>query len=75
MGDKLGAETFDDIRELLWRYGAVHFEDYAKTKPFPTRIDYPGSPKAPEVIEAKSWESVTLEEMVSPEVRALLQGV
>ena len=74
LSDKLSAELLDDMRELLWRYGAVHFQDYAKTTQFPIRIDYPGAPKGPQVIDAKSWESVTLDEMVSPEVRALLQA-
>jgi hypothetical protein len=57
---------------LAWRYTAVHFKR-GKDEPFPDRIPRPGVP-APEVYDGPTWETVTLEDIVSPEVLALLQG-
>lgn len=68
--DHIAAEHLSDFRELLWRYTAVHFEG-GKTIPFPQRITHPGD----EPVEAgPTWETVTIDDMVPPEIRKLLRG-
>jgi hypothetical protein len=74
LGDKIAAEQLYEQRKLGWRYTAVHFEG-GKDIPAPEPIAYPGAVKTEQAATAQSWESVTLEDLVSPEVRALLQGV
>lgn len=70
VGDHIAAEQLSDIRELLWRYTALHFEG-GKNLPFPERVVHPGAePAAP----GKTWATVSLDEMISPEVRDLLKG-
>lgn len=61
------------LRRIYWRYGVIHFEGGAQV-PFPEDIDYPGRAKPAGEIEAKAWETVTLDELVPPEVRELLRG-
>jgi len=73
LGDKINAEILFDLRKLLWRYTAVHFEG-GREWPFPEQIPYPGSVRSDAAQAAKNWEEVTTEELVSPEVRALLRG-
>lgn len=63
------ASQLDDVRELLWRYTAVHFER-GKDMPFPRPVPRPWlNESVPEPPKA-----LTLEEAIPPEVRALLQG-
>lgn len=69
LGDKIAAHQLLATQELVWRYTAMHFERGAD-QPFPQLISYPGS----EGSEAPQEKPKTLEELVSPEVRALLQG-
>jgi hypothetical protein len=72
VGDKLAAETLTDLRTLLHRYVSVHFEGGADL-PFPEPIDYPGRGATTDEA-AKTWETVTIDELISPEVRALMEG-
>lgn len=67
-GDHLTAELVSDLRELLWRYTAVHFKNGAKA-PFPQRITHPGEP---EPDDGPTWETVEFDDIVTPEVLALL---
>jgi hypothetical protein len=69
VGDHLGAELLSELRELLWRYTAVHFEG-GRDIPFPVRVTHPGITTETPV----SWSTVELDDMVSPQVRALLRG-
>lgn len=72
-GDDLTLEVFNELREINWRYTALHFEG-GKNIAFPQRLNrqiLTAPPEAP----VKNWETVTLEELaISPEVRALLQN-
>lgn len=52
----------------------MYFEG-GRALPFPQRIPYPGMATTEHEETAASWETVTVDELVSPEVRALLQGV
>lgn len=70
IGDKIAAEQLYEQRKLGWRYTAIHFVGGAEAD-FPEPIEYPGTQKP---VPAKSWETVTLDEMVSPEVRQFLKG-
>lgn len=69
VGDKIAAETLNDLRDLLWRYVAVHFKDGVDV-PRPEPIDYPGRAAT---TGAQGWETATLEDLMTPEVRALLK--
>lgn len=71
LGDKIAAEQLDVDRRIEWRYTAVHFEGGTDI-PFPEPTDYPGRDATDDA--AKTWETVTIDELVSPEVRALLEG-
>lgn len=71
ISDKIAAEILYGVRELLWRYTAVHFVGGTEAD-IPEPIQYPGRDPGP--TPGKSWETVTLDEMVSPEVRAFLKG-
>lgn len=73
ISDKIAAEQLYEQRKLGWRYTAVHFEG-GKDIPVPQPISYPGAVKTEQAATAQSWESVTIDDLVSPEVRALLQG-
>jgi hypothetical protein len=73
LGDKIAAEHLYTLQELVWRYTAVHFRDGAEM-PFPQRIPYPGAPTRADVEMKRGWETATIDDLVSPEVRALLQG-
>lgn len=73
LAEKIAAEQLYEERKLGWRYGAVHFQG-GKDYPFPEPIDYPGRALPAEAAVSHTWESATLDELVSPEVRALLQG-
>ncbi|MCB1287424.1 MAG: hypothetical protein KDB47_06955 [Mycobacterium sp.] len=66
----IAAEQLSDMRELLWRYTAVHFKN-GGDMPFPSRVPHPGeTPAEP----GPTWETATIEQMVPPEIRALLRG-
>lgn len=69
IGDKIAAENLYEQRKLGWRFTAVHFEG-GKDVPVPQPIDYPGAVKTEQAATAQSWESATLDELISPEVRA-----
>ncbi len=73
LGDKITAELLYDVRQLLWRYTALHFEG-GKDANFPEPIAYPGAAMTDQAKVAKNWSTVTVDEMVSPEVRKLLRG-
>lgn len=72
IAEHLAAETLFELRKLGWRYGAVHFVDGDKV-PYPERIDRPGIEK-PETYDGPTWETATVDELISPEVRALMRG-
>jgi hypothetical protein len=64
------AELLSDFRELLWRYRAIHFVG-GKDVPYPDRIPRPeAEPDEPAV----TWATVELDDMMSPQVRAMMQG-
>lgn len=67
IGDRIGAEQLYALRELVWRYTALHFKG-GKDRPFPEPIPYPGAakPAKPGLVLG------TVDEMVSPQVRKLL---
>lgn len=69
VGDKIAAETLNDLRDLLWRYVAVHFKDGVDA-PHPEPIDYPGRGGT---TDAQAWEAATIEDLMTPAVRALLK--
>lgn len=69
--DELILELINELREINWRYTAIHFVG-GKETPFPQRITRQSLEEVPEVVP--TWESVTIDELVSPEVRALLQS-
>lgn len=73
LGDKIGAEQLGVLRELRWHYRARHFVGGAET-PYPTPVDYPGRPRPAPRPAAHSWETATIDDIVSPQVRALLRG-
>lgn len=69
--DELTLELINELREINWRYTAIHFEG-GKETPFPQRIT---RQTLKEVVEVgATWETVTIDELISPEVRALLQS-
>lgn len=70
LGDQIAAHQLLAMQELVWRYTAMHFE-HGPDQPFPQLVPYPGS----EGSEPPPDKPKTLEELVSPEVRALLQGI
>lgn len=72
IGDHLAAESLHELRKLGWRYTAIHFQR-GKDQPFPERIPRPGV-EAPEPYAGPTWETVTFEELISPEVLELLRG-
>lgn len=74
LGDKIAARQLDELRDLVWRYRAIHFVG-GKEIPFPDPITFPGAVQSDHDVTVHSWATVTLDELVSPEVRALLQGV
>lgn len=70
VAEHLAAEQLYELRKIGWRYAAINFKD-AINIPFPKPITRPGV----EVVDhdsAETWATVSLEEMVSPEVIALL---
>lgn len=69
LGDKLSAEQLYETRKLLWRYTALHFEG-GKDQPFPEHIDYPGAAITDKQKMALSWQTATVDQLISPEVRA-----
>lgn len=73
LGDKIAAEQLVTLREIEWRYTAIHFKGGAD-RPYPQPITYPGKVLPDKVAVAKSWETATIDELVSPQVRALLKG-
>lgn len=73
IGDKIAAENLYSLRDLTWHFKARNFQEGGK-QPFPQRIPYPGMATTEHEEAAASWETVTIDELVSPEVRALLQG-
>lgn len=70
--DHIAAEQLYELRKLGWRYTALHFER-GKDEPFPERIPRPGV-EPPEKYDGPTWETATLEDIVSPEVLELLRG-
>ena len=69
VGDRMSAEyaaaQLDEMRELVWRYTALHFER-GKDVPFPKPVPRPW-------LEEEAYEppkALTLEEAIPPEVRA-----
>jgi hypothetical protein len=72
IADHIAAEELYELRKLAWRYTAIHFER-GKNEPFPERIPRPGVP-APEKYDGPTWETATIEDIVSPEVLELLRG-
>jgi hypothetical protein len=73
LGDKIAAEQLYEQRKLDWRYTAIHFEGGANAD-FPEPIPYPGAAMTDQAKAAKSWATATIDDLVSPEVRALLRG-
>lgn len=71
-GDHIAAEHLSDFREYLWRFTVVHFEG-GKDIPFPDRVPHPGIEDV-DTTPAATWETVELDDLVSPEVRQLLRG-
>ena len=72
IADHIAAEQLYELRKLAWRYTAIHFKR-GKDEPFPDRIPRPGVP-APEKYDGPTWETATIEDIVSPEVLELLRG-
>lgn len=72
IGDHLAAEQLHALRILDWRYTAIHFKR-GSDQPFPERIPRPGV-EGPQRYDGPTWETATFEELVSPEVLALLRG-
>lgn len=72
-GLDLELEQINELRELNWRYTAVHFKG-GSDKPIPQRITRESLTAETSSAATVTWESVTVEELVSPEVRALLQS-
>ena len=70
VGDHLAAMQLHELRKIEWRYAAINFER-AKELPFPTPIPRPGV-EQPDPEPTETWETVSLEDMISPEVIALL---
>lgn len=70
VGDHLAAEQLFELRKLGWRYSAVNFEGGIDV-PYPTRIPRPGVEELDQQ-PTETWETVELEDMISPEVIALL---
>jgi len=73
LGDKLSVEQLQVLRELRWHYRARNFVGGSDV-PFPQPVDYPGRQRTPQEAVAHSWETATVDEIVSPQVRALLRG-
>lgn len=72
IADHLAAELLYELRKLNWRYGAVHFEGGSNI-PYPEQITRPGV-EVPQEYDGPSWEEATVDDLVKPEVRALLRG-
>lgn len=70
--DKIALEMLFEQRKLNWRYGAVHFEGGSDI-PYPQRPQYPGA-DLPDENAGITWENATIDDLVSPEVLALLEG-
>ena len=70
---KIAAEQLHAQRTLGWRFGAIHFQGGTDV-PFPEPIAYPGAAKSTEAVTAKSWETASLDQLITPEVRALLNS-
>lgn len=73
LGDKLAAEQLHALRNLHWHYRARNFVGGADA-PFPEPVDYPGRAEAPKPDPASSWATASVDDIVSPQVRALLMG-
>lgn len=71
ISDHIAVESLYELRKLGWRYTALHFQGGAR-EPFPERIPRPGV-TPPEQYDGPTWATATVEDMVSPEVLALLQ--
>lgn len=69
IGDDLNLEVLNELREVNWRYTAMHFEGGSKV-PFPERVTRSALLGEPEAAEAE----VTLEELIPEHVRALLRS-
>lgn len=72
VSDHIAAESLHEHRKLGWRYAAIHFENGASV-PFPEPITHPGV----EVVEAEpefTWETATIDDLMSPEVRKMLSS-
>jgi len=72
LGDHLAAEQLHELRKLSWRYTAMHFEGGIH-EPFPTRIPRPGVTPPEQSETGLTWETAEFEDIVSPEVLALLR--
>ena len=72
IGDHIAAEQLFELRKLDWRYTAIHFKRGAE-QPFPDRVPRPGV-EVPQRYDGPTWETASLEELVSPEVLELLRG-
>lgn len=73
LGDHLAAEQLYEDRKLGWRYAARNFEGGSKI-PFPEPIPRPGVVDENDDPNAPTWETATVDDLISPEVRALLKG-
>jgi hypothetical protein len=73
IGDKLAANQLYATEELAWRYRARNFKDATKI-PFPELFPYPGSHRSEAAEMAKSWATADPEDLMSPEVRAMIKG-
>lgn len=67
--DHIAAEQLSELRELVWRYTAIHFENGAKL-PFPERVTHPGE----DANEAAETEPAEITDLIAPEVIAMLKG-
>lgn len=72
IADHIAAEQLYELRKLGWRYTAVHFKG-GKDAPFPDPIPRPGVEVA-KPYDGPTWETATLEDLISPEVLELLKG-
>lgn len=72
LSDEIALEMVNKQRELLWRYTAVHFKGGSQI-PFPEPLTF-SDDDAEGNEPTATWETVTADQMISPEVRALLEG-
>lgn len=70
LGDKVAMEQLYELRKIGWRYTAIHFQQGADA-PFPEPVDYPGRDTVDQIV--KSWETATLDDIISPAMRELLR--